>query len=228
MKDFLERTELLLGNEKLKKLKTAHVAVFGVGGVGSYAAEALIRSGIGNITFIDGDRYAVSNMNRQLYATLDTLGEYKAESAVKRAAAISPQCNAVAVNRFYTPDTADMFDLGAFDYIIDAIDSVKDKTALIAAAHATGTPIISSMGAGNKLDPTGFRVADIADTSVCPLARIMRKQLRQCGILHTKTVYSPEKPLKPDNNGEVPGSVSFVPSVAGLIIAGEVIKDIAG
>ncbi len=228
------RTELLLGEEALKKLACSHVAVFGLGGVGSYAVEALARSGVGKLDLIDHDTISMTNINRQLLATHDTVGQYKAVVAAQRVKQINPDAIVTAHTVFYTPETQNQFDFAQYDYIIDAIDTVTGKLALVINAQAVGTRIISSMGTGNKLDPTAFRVADISKTSFCPLARIMRKELRRRGIEHLKVVYSEEEPLTPAENlqeeapgrRQLPGSVAFVPSVAGLIIGGEVIKDL--
>lgn len=228
------RTELLLGEEALKKLACSHVAVFGLGGVGGYAVEALARSGVGKLDLIDHDTISMTNINRQLLATHDTVGQYKAVVAAQRVKQINPDAIVTAHTVFYTPETQNQFDFAQYDYIIDAIDTVTGKLALVINAQAVGTRIISSMGTGNKLDPTAFRVADISKTSFCPLARIMRKELRRRGIEHLKVVYSEEEPLTPAENlqeeapgrRQLPGSVAFVPSVAGLIIGGEVIKDL--
>ena len=223
----------MLGEAALEYLSRCKVAVFGIGGVGGYTAEALARSGIGEIDLIDDDRVALSNINRQIIALHSTVGQYKADAAAKRVLDINPECDVRAVKVFYMPETADEFDFTRYDYIIDAIDTVKGKLALARQAQDAGTPIISCMGAGNKLDPTAFEVADIYDTSICPLARIMRKECRARGIKQLKVVYSKEMPARPVKKIEektvrrdTPGSVSFVPSVAGLIIAGEVIKDL--
>ena len=227
------RTALLLGDEALARLKKARIAVFGVGGVGGYAVEALVRSGVGALDLIDNDTVAQSNINRQIIALNSTVGQYKADAAAKRVLDINPECDVRAVKVFYMPETADEFDFTRYDYIIDAIDTVTGKLALARQAQDAGTPIISCMGAGNKLDPTAFEVADIYDTSICPLARIMRKECRARGIKRLKVVYSKEMPARPVKKIEeqtvrrdTPGSVSFVPPVAGLIIAGEVIKDL--
>lgn len=225
MDDIFSRSEILLGKDKINILKKSHVAVFGIGGVGSYAVEALVRSGVGKLDLIDGDRYSASNLNRQLYATLDTIGEYKGEVAKESIKSINPDCIVKVFNYFYSEETQTDFDLSCYDYIIDAIDSVNDKVRLIVNSKKSGAPIISSMGAANKLDGTKFKVADIYETSVCPLARIMRSRLKTEGIESLKTVYSFEQPVKPEDESLL-GSVSFVPSVAGLIIAGEVIKDL--
>lgn len=242
------RTGLLLGAEAMERLAEARVAVFGIGGVGSYAAEALARSGIGALDLIDHDRISITNINRQAEATLDTLGQRKVDAMADRIAAINPQCSVKPRCCFYLPSTADEFDFSLYDYIVDAVDTVTGKLQLISRATEAGTPIISSMGAANKLDPTRFRVADIYETSICPLAKIIRKECRKRGIGKLKVVYSTE-PVRPACNDPegphapldaidaiseeasrhgIPGSCAFVPPVAGLIIAGEVIKDIAG
>ena len=234
MEDMFSRTRMLLGDEAMERLAKARVAVFGIGGVGGHAVEALARSGIGALDLIDSDRVVLSNLNRQIVATRDTLGMLKVDAAKARVLSINPDCVVWTWPIFYLPETASQFDFSAYDYVVDAIDTVAGKLQLIEAAKAAGTPIISSMGAGNKLDPTAFRVADIAETSVCPLARVMRRELKKRGVDHVKVVYSTEPALSPAPSSEetvrraTPGSVAFVPSVAGLILAGEVIKDIAG
>lgn len=220
----------------MEKLKNARVAVFGVGGVGGYAVEALARSGVGALDLIDDDVVSESNLNRQIIATHSTLGQHKVDIAKARAEDINPECEVRVYKTFYTPDTAGVFDFTRYDYVIDAIDTVTGKIELVMQAQSAGTPIISCMGAGNKLDPTAFEIADIYKTSVCPLARVMRRELKKRGVRKLKVVYSKEEALKPvggtseENTAHVkratPGSVAFVPSVAGLIIAGEVIKDI--
>lgn len=228
------RTELLLGEASLQKLCAARVAVFGLGGVGGYAVEALARSGIGTLDLIDHDCISLTNINRQLFATHQTVGKMKVEVAAERVRQINPNAIVNAFPIFYTPETEAQFDFSQYDYIIDAIDTVTGKLALVLNAQAAGTPIISSMGTGNKLDPTAFEVADISETSFCPLARIMRKELKRRGIEHLKVVYSKEEPRTPTQpiqeetpgRRQLPGSVSFVPGVAGLILAGEVIKDL--
>ena len=229
------RTQLLFGPEAMNKLSQCRVAVFGIGGVGGYAVEALVRSGIGTLDLIDDDRVCLTNLNRQLHATRKTVGKYKVDIAEERVHEINPDCRVNTYKTFYMPDTREQFDFAQYDYVIDAIDTVTGKLSLIEAARAAGTPVISSMGAGNKLDPTAFRVADIHETSVCPLARIMRSECRKRGIDHLKVVYSTEPPLHPEEKPEeegnagrrdIPGSVAFVPSVAGMIIAGEVIREL--
>lgn len=240
MDDIYQRTELLLGKEAVEKLKNARVAVFGVGGVGGFSVEALARAGVGAIDLIDNDVVAYSNMNRQIIATTETLGQYKTEAFKRRISTINPNCKVTAFNTFFLPETAHEFDFGVYDYVVDAIDTVTGKLALVEKAQEAGVPIISAMGAGNKLDPTAFEVADIYKTSVCPLARVMRVECRRRGIKKLKVVYSKEPPASRDTNTakeienksekrrSTPGSVSFVPSVVGLIIAGEVIKDLIG
>ena len=220
----LYRTAMLLGADSLTKLNKSRVAVFGVGGVGGYAVEALARAGVGAIDVIDNDKIDLSNINRQILATQSSVGEYKTSVAARRIRDINPDCEVRTHNLFFLPDTADQIDFTAYDYVVDAIDTLTGKVHIALSAKLAGVPVISSMGTGNKLDPTAFRVADIFDTSVCPLARRMREVCRKNGIEHLKVVYSRERPIKTDTS--VPGSVSFVPPVAGLIIAGEVIKDL--
>lgn len=223
---------MLLGAEGVSRLAAARVAVFGVGGVGGYAAEALARAGVGHIDLIDSDRVAVSNINRQIIATHETIGMYKTEAMRDRIASINPEALVGCYNIFFDEDTKGNFDFSSYDYVIDAIDSLSAKVELIASVKESESKIISAMGAGNKLDPTMFEVSDISKTTVCPLARAVRTALRKRGINHLKVVYSKEPPVIPHevSDGErkrVPASISFVPSVMGLIIAGEVIKDIA-
>ena len=233
------RTEFLLGKAAMDKLNKARVAVFGLGGVGGYVAEALSRSGIGALDLVDHDTISQTNINRQILATVDTVGMDKTEAAAKRVKAINPDIQVRGRKTFYLPETAGEFDFTEYDYVVDAIDTVTGKMMLIQAAKDAGTPIISSMGTGNKLDPTAFRVGDISETSVCPLARIIRKECKKRGIHRLKVVYSTEDPIKttlpaddpawaelPEGRNALPGSVCFVPAVAGMIIAGEVIKDI--
>ena len=233
------RTQFVLGSDAMEKLKNARVAVFGLGGVGGYVAEALARSGIGAMDLVDHDTISLTNINRQILATRDTVGMDKAEAAAQRTKSINPDCDARAIKTFYLPETASQFDFSSYDYVVDAIDTVTGKLMLVQAAKEAGTPIISSMGTGNKLDPTAFRVGDISETSVCPLARIIRKECRKRGIDRLKVVYSTEDPIKtvlppddpawaelPEGRNALPGSVCFVPAVAGMIIAGEVIKDL--
>ena len=225
------RTAVLLGDEGLEKLKKSRVAVFGVGGVGGYVVEALARSGVGALDLIDMDRVSESNINRQIIALHSTIGKLKTEVAGMRAKDINPDICVRMHNVFYLPETAVQFDFSNYDYVVDAIDTVSGKISIIERANEANVPVISSMGTGNKLDPTRFEVADISKTSVCPLARVMRRELKKRGIEHLKVVYSKEEamssPLKDEESGKsIPGSVAFVPSVAGLIIAGEVIKDL--
>ena len=242
------RTELLLGKDAMEKLADSRVAVFGIGGVGGYTVEALARSGVGTIDIIDDDKVCLTNINRQIYATHKTVGKYKVDVAKERILEINPQANVNIFKTFYSPETADLFDFNNYDYVVDAIDTVTGKIELVMNADKTGTPIISSMGAGNKLNPAEFEVADIYKTSVCPLAKVMRHELRKRGIKKLKVVYSKEKPITPiedmarsckahcicppgtarkcTQRRQGPGSNAFVPSVVGLIIAGEVIKDL--
>lgn len=228
------RTELLLGPEAMEKLKNSRVAVFGVGGVGGYVCEALARSGVGALDLFDNDSVSLTNINRQIIALHSTVGIPKVEAAKSRILDINPLAKVHALQVFFTPENAGGFDFTVFDYVVDAIDTVAGKIALVKKARDSGVKIISSMGAGNKLDPTGFMVSDITKTQVCPLARVIRKKLKDIGIPHLKVVYSKELPVTPLASGEikgtagrpVPGSTAFVPSVAGLIIAGEVIKDL--
>ena len=224
------RTEMLIGAKALEKLKSAKVAVFGVGGVGGYAVEAIARAGVSDITLVDSDRVAMSNINRQIIATHETVGKYKCDCFRERILSINPDAKVTVHNIFFSNETKDLFDFSSYNYIIDAIDSLSSKIELITLAKESGTPIISAMGAGNKLDPTMFEVADISKTTVCPLARATRIALRKRGINHLKVVYSKEEPANKNNidsdGNRVPASISFVPSVMGLIIAGEVIKDI--
>ncbi|WP_294407280.1 tRNA threonylcarbamoyladenosine dehydratase [uncultured Ruminococcus sp.] len=243
------RTELLFGKEAMEKLEGSRVAVFGIGGVGGYAVEALARSGVGELDLIDDDKVCLTNINRQIIATRSTVGKYKVDVAEQRVKDINPNIKVNTYKCFYMPDTADQFDFTQYDYVIDAIDTVTGKLELIKRAEAVNVPIISSMGAGNKLDPTAFKVADIYSTSVCPLAKVMRRELRKLGIKKLKVVYSEEMPIRPIEDmaiscrqhcicppgtarkctarRDIPGSTAFVPSVVGLIVAGEVIKDLA-
>ena len=244
------RTELIFGKEAMEKLRASRVAVFGIGGVGGYTVEALARSGVGTLDLIDDDRVCLTNLNRQIYATRKTVGKYKVDVAAERIADIDPTINVNIHKTFYGPDTAAEFDFTQYDYVVDAIDTVTGKIALVMQAKEAGTPIISSMGAGNKVDPTAFEVTDIYKTSVCPLARVMRYELKRREIKKLKVVYSKEKPIKPIEDMEIscrthcicppgtarkctvrrdiPSSNAFVPSVVGLIIAGEVVKDLVG
>lgn len=230
------RTAMLLGEDAMERLKNAHVAVFGIGGVGGYVVEALARAGIGHLTLIDSDTISLSNLNRQLLATHSTLGMPKVEAAKARILDINPASQVDIYPIFYTPETAHLLDFTRFDYIVDAIDTVTGKLALVERANAVHTPIICCMGTGNKLDASAFQVSDISKTSMCPLARVMRKELGKRGIRHLKVVYSQEEALTPTGweeeaaaigKRQIPGSVSFVPGAAGLILAGEVIRDIA-
>lgn len=242
------RTQILIGEAAMEKLRRSRVAVFGVGGVGGYAVEALARSGVGALDLIDDDRVCLTNLNRQIFATRSTVGRHKVDAAAERIADIDPRCTVRTYKTFYLPETEDQFDFSQYDYVIDTIDTVAGKISLVLNAQAAGTPIISAMGAGNKLEPSLFEVADIYETSVCPLARVMRRELRRRGVEHLKVVYSREKPTRPLEDmsiscrshcicppgaertcverRDIPGSMSFVPSAAGLIIAGEVIKDL--
>ena len=241
------RTQLLFGPEAMDRLSKCRVAVFGIGGVGGYAVEALVRSGIGALDLVDDDRVCLTNLNRQLHATRKTVGKYKVDAAEERVKEINPDCQVRTFKTFFMPETQAEFDFSQFDYIVDAIDTVTGKLALAEQAQALNIPIISAMGAGNKLDPASFRVADIYQTSICPLARVMRKECRKRGIKHLKVVYSTEVPTRPLEDPaiscrshcicppgtrkctvrrDIPGSTAFVPPVAGLIIAAEVIKDL--
>ena len=217
------RTEMMLGADAVKKLKAAHVAVIGVGGVGGFVGEALARAGVGKLTLVDSDKVAVSNINRQIIATHSTVGMYKTEAMKERVRDINPECEVIAINEFYSEENE--IDLSKFDYVADCIDSVKSKLHLVTRSKAMDKRIISSMGAGNKLDPTRFTVADISKTHTDPLAKVMRTELRKRGVNHLKVVFSDEPPINPTGE-RTPGSVSFVPSVVGLIMAGEIIKDI--
>lgn len=230
------RTELLIGKENIEKLHRAKVAIFGIGGVGSYVVEALARSGIENFILIDNDVVSLTNINRQLVATHKTIGKYKVDIAKERILEINPDAKIDIRKEFFTPETEDFFD-ESISYVVDAIDTVTSKLEIIERAKKHNIPVISSMGTGNKLDPTRFEVTDITKTSVCPLAKVMRRELKARGVKHVKVVYSKEEPRVPSqevmeeiredsNKKSIPASISFVPSVAGLIIAGEVIKDL--
>ena len=243
------RTELLLGKEAMDKLQNSRVAVFGIGGVGGYVCEALVRSGIGAFDLIDDDKVCLTNLNRQIIATKKTVGQYKTEVMRDRILEINPKAEVIIHNCFYLPENADDFDFSEYDYVVDAVDTVTAKLELIMRAKESGTPVISSMGAGNKLDASAFRVADIYKTKVCPLAKVMRRELKKRGVKKLKVVYSEEKPIRPvedmaiscrahcicppgakhkcTERRDIPGSVAFVPSVVGLIIAGEVVKDLS-
>jgi tRNA A37 threonylcarbamoyladenosine dehydratase len=227
MREF-SRTALLLGEDKMERLYSARVAIFGIGGVGGHAAEAIARSGVGHILLVDSDSVSISNINRQIIATHETIGRKKVEVMQERILSINPTAQVEIRDCFYNAETADSFDFAQFDYIVDCIDSVSSKLMLIERALAAGTQIISSMGAGNKLDPSRFEIADIQQTSVCPLARVMRQQLRKRGIEHLTVVYSREPAIKPQTPDRAPASISFVPSVAGLMLAGEVVRRLAG
>ena len=227
------RTERVVGSEALDILKTSRVAVFGIGGVGGYTVEALARSGVGSFLLVDNDTVSLTNLNRQIIATTDTLGKDKVDVMKERIVSINPDAQVEIRKCFYLPETADSFDLSGYDYIVDAVDTVTAKIDLIVRANQLGVPVISAMGAGNKLDPTRFEVTDIYKTSVCPLAKVMRRELKKRHIKKCKVVYSKEQPVKPvtdideqSSKKSIPGSIAFVPSVAGLIIAGEVVKDL--
>lgn len=232
MNDWLQREELLIGKENIEKLKNSKVIIFGLGGVGGSAIEAIVRAGINNITLVDCDKISETNINRQIFATTKTIGKLKVEAAKERLIEINPNLNIEVYNLFFNKENSNGFDFSKYDYIIDAIDTVSSKIELIVCAKNSNTKIISSMGTGNKLNPTDFLVADISKTSVCPLARVMRQELKKRGIKNLKVVYSKETPKKPkqvlmnEQNKQIPSSVSFVPPIAGLIMASEVIKDI--
>lgn len=231
------RTQLIFGEDNMERLKNARVAVFGVGGVGGYTVEALARSGVGTLDLVDNDTVCLSNVNRQIIATTKTVGQYKVDVAKERILEINPEAVVNTYKTFYMPETKDQFDFKNYDYIVDAIDTVTGKVQLVLQAKEAGVSIISSMGAGNKINPAMFEVADIYKTSVCPLAKVMRHELKRRGIKKLKVVYSKEKPITPMQSAEeeaqgtrrsIPGSTAFVPSTVGLIIAGEVVKDILG
>ena len=237
MADMFTRTRLLLGQAALDRLQSAHVAVFGLGGVGGYVAEALARSGIGALDLIDNDVISLTNLNRQIYALHSTLGQKKTDAARERVLDINPGCRVTVHDVFLLPETADLFDFAAYDYIVDAIDTVSGKLCLAERALQAGTPVISSMGTGNKLDPSKLVITDLYKTSVCPLARVMRAECRKRGITQLKVLYSTETPLPlradeaadvPAGRRSVPGSTAFVPPAAGLMIAAEVVKDLTG
>ena len=238
MSNQFSRTELLIGKDGIKKLQSSKVVIFGIGGVGSFVVEALARAGIGKFILVDNDTVALSNLNRQLIATYETIGKSKVEVAKTRILSINPNAQVEVYEEFFTPESKEIFDETA-DYIVDCIDTVTSKIELVMRANKLNIPIISSMGTGNKLDPTKFEITDIYKTSICPLAKVMRKELRNRGIKKLKVLYSKEEPIKQEttaqeqlkkeensNKKQIPGSISFVPSVAGLIIAGEVVKDI--
>lgn len=250
MQDQFSRTRLLYGKPAMDKLASSRIAVFGIGGVGGYAVEALVRSGVGALDLIDDDKVCLTNLNRQILATRKTVGRYKTDAAAERIREINPDCEVRTFRTFYLPETRDPFDFTEYDYVIDAIDTVTGKLAIIENAKKAGVPVISSMGAGNKTDPSAFEVADLYETSVCPLAKVMRRECRKRGIDALKVVYSKEKPVRPledpsiscrqncicppgterkcTERRDIPGSTAFVPSVAGLIIAGEVVNDLTG
>lgn len=232
MQNQFSRTELLIGKDGLKKLAASRVAVFGIGGVGGYVVEALVRSGVGSIDLIDNDKVALSNINRQIIATHKTLGEYKVDAAEKRILEINPDAKVLKHQLFYTPETGSQIDFSQYDYVVDAIDTVVGKLEIIKQAKKANVPVISSMGAGNKMHPEMFEIADISKTSVCPLAKVIRQELKKLKISKVKVVYSKELPIKPekisDGKKRIPGSNAFVPSAVGLIIAGEVIRDLIG
>lgn len=226
------RFELLIGEEKLQQLQNSHVLVFGVGGVGGYVVEALVRSGIGHITIVDNDEVSLTNLNRQIIATRETIGKKKVEVMRERILSINPDCLVTGLEMFYLPENADTIDLTKYDYVVDAIDTITSKIELAMRCEKLNVPLISSMGTGNKFNPAMLEVSDIYKTSVCPLAKVMRKELKTRGVKHLKVVYSKELPIKPRQSNEptnkrtVPGSSAFVPSSAGLLIASEVIKDL--
>ena len=235
MREEFSRTEMILGPEAVKKLEASQVAVFGIGGVGGHAAEALVRSGVGSLTFVDYDRVTLSNLNRQIIALHSTLGMYKVDAMKERALDINPRASIDARRCFFLPETQEEFDFRGYDYVVDAVDNVTAKLLIIRRAREAGVPVISAMGAGNKLRPDLFKVASIEETSVCPLARVMRRELRKLGISGVKVVFSTEQPQKrnsPPKEGadgrSAPGSLAFVPAAAGLILAGEVILDLTG
>ncbi|MBQ8548756.1 MAG: tRNA threonylcarbamoyladenosine dehydratase [Lachnospiraceae bacterium] len=225
MKESMERTAYLIGEDGVEQLTGKHVALFGVGGVGGYVAEALGRAGVGRLTLVDKDIVSVSNINRQIIATYDTVGRSKTEVMAERLLSVNPDIRVERRDCFFLPDTADTFDFTEYDYVVDAVDTVTAKLELVKRAKEAGVPIISCMGTGNKLDPSRFEITDISKTTVCPLAKVMRRELKKRGITKLKVLYSKEEPIKHEA-GAVPGSISFVPSAAGLIIAGEVIKDL--
>ncbi len=242
------RTQLLYGQDNMRRLAASRVAVFGIGGVGGYVVEALARSGVGALDLIDDDRVCITNLNRQILVTRKTVGKYKVDAAEERIREINPQCEVRTYKTFYLPETQDQFDFHDYDYVVDAIDTVSGKLAIIENAKKAGVPVISSMGAGNKVDPAALEVADVYETSVCPLARVMRRECRKRGIDSLKVVYSRETPIRPledmsiscrqhcvcppgtvrkcTQRRDIPGSTAFVPSVAGLIIAAEVVRDL--
>lgn len=232
MKDRFSRTEMLIGNDALLKLRSSRVAVFGIGGVGGYIAEALVRAGVGALDLIDNDTVSESNINRQIIALTSTVGMLKTEVMEKRLLDINPEAEIRCINKFVLPENIDEFNFSAYSYVADAIDTVSGKLAIIEKAYSEGIPVISSMGTGNKLDPTKFEITDIYKTSVCPLARVMRYELKKRGVKKLKVLYSKEEPVKPsvaeinEKGKAIPGSISFVPPAAGLIVASEIIKDL--
>lgn len=232
MSEAFSRTELIYGKEAMERIASSHIAVFGIGGVGGYVVEALARSGVGALDLIDSDKVVTSNLNRQIIATRSTIGRFKVDVASERIADINPHCKVRTFKTFFLPETADRFNFSEYDYVVDAIDTVTGKLTLIENAKAAGVPIISSMGAGNKVNPAAFEVADIYKTSVCPLAKVMRRECKKRGIKSLKVVYSKEEPRTPleliqeGSRRSIPGSTAFTPSVAGLIIAGEIINDL--
>lgn len=238
MEDQFSRTRMLFGNDAIERLKGCRVAVFGIGGVGGYATEVLARSGVGHLELFDNDQVNVTNINRQIVALHSTLGQYKVDVAADRIHDINPECTVVPHRMFYLPECADEVDLAQFDYVVDCIDTVQAKLELVRRCHRLGVPIICSMGAANKLNPSGFRVADLSKTSVDPLAKVMRQTLRREGIYHVKVVFSEEIPMRPvepnddaqknEKRRSIPASNAFVPPAAGLVIGGEVVKNLIG
>ncbi len=234
MWDQFERTRMLFGPEAMDKLSRSRVAVFGLGGVGGYVVEALARSGVGALDLIDSDTVSPTNLNRQILATVDTVGMYKADAAEARVKSINPACAVRKSTAFFLPENAGEFDFAAYDYVADAIDTVTGKIGLILAARAAGTPVISAMGTGNKADPSLLQVSDLCETRVCPLARVMRRELKKRGVEHLKVVWSPEKPIEPGVSAEtppegrraIPGSTAFVPAAAGLLMASVIVRDL--
>ena len=236
MEDLFSRTRMLFGSEAIERLRGCRVAVFGIGGVGGYATEVLARSGVGHLELFDNDQVNVTNINRQIVALHSTIGQYKVDVAASRIRDINPDCTVVPHRMFYLPENADEVDLSQFDYVVDCIDTVRAKLELVRRCHRMSVPVICSMGAANKLDPSGFRVADLSKTSVDPLAKVMRQTLRREGIRHVKVVYSEEIPSHPietssqenERRRSIPASNAFVPPAAGLVIGGEVVKDLIG
>ena len=234
MWDQFERTRMLFGPEAMDKLSRSRVAVFGLGGVGGYVVEALARSGVGALDLIDSDTVSPTNLNRQILATVDTVGMYKADAAEARVKSINPACAVRKSTAFFLPENAGEFDFSAYDYVADAIDTVTGKIGLILAARAAGPPVISAMGTGNKADPSLLQVSDLCETRVCPLARVMRRELKKRGVEHLKVVWSPEKPIEPGASAEappegrraIPGSTAFVPAAAGLLMASVIVRDL--